>query len=368
MRKSFAFLSVRRIIPVTLLMLLVLQGCGKFRSHASHPYVYVWVREMFLRNRVAPVNQPVTQVVNGQRLEVLQQVGRFTQVKAPNGKVGWLANETVIDQSIYDKFAELAKENEHTPVLSHGLLRESYYWLRDAPSRDSDRFYLLHRNAKLELLKRASVPRPEPPGALPRMKNGAPAPPVLEDFWLARDAQGHVGWVRGGALDEDVPQDVALLSIGKKVLEAKVLRTVYDPESNRPNHEVPEYVVALVPWGKYGLPYDFDEVCVYTWDVRRHHWETAFRDRDVQGYLPIRVSQETVKGRSDPVFSFRVATNDSARIDPKTGYAEAGTEATERFRMMDTIVRRVEGPASSPKSVAGKKFVHGKKGSHSGRR
>lgn len=349
-----------------ILLLLVVQGCGHFRTHAPREYVYVWVKEMFLRDRVAPVNKRVARVVNGDRLRVLEHNGRFMKVKTPDGSIGWLADQTVIDQQTYDKFADLAKDNAHDPVLSHGILRENY-WMRDAPGRQSDRFFLLQRNEKLDLLRRASVPKPEPPGVLPRAGNDGkaaePPAPELEDYWLARDAAGHVGWIRGRTLDEDVPRDVAELSVGLKVVEARVLRTVIDPDSDRPNHEVPEYVVALAPW-KDGLPYDFDQIRVFTWNVRRHRWETAFRDRDLEGFLPVTVSQQTFRDRADPVFSFRVAVGDSARINPQTGLPEAGNAATETWRLEDTLVRKVSGPDAQREPASGKKKEHRRKRLH----
>jgi len=334
--------SLRRVVLGALLALLLPAGCGRFAPHAHREYVYVWVKDMYLRDRVAPVNKRVARATNGEQLEVLEEDGRFTKVMTPDGKVGWLPNETVIDEATYDRFQLLAKDTAHNPVLSKGILRESY-WLRDAPGRDSDRFYLLEPNTKLELLERVSLPRPEPAWLLPAGKSGKPAPPELEDFWLARDGRGQVGWVRGGVLDEDVPEDIAILIPDEKVVAAYVIRKVSDPEANTPDGLVPEYLAALTPW-KAGLPYDFDQIRVFTWNVRRHRYETAYLEHDLEGYLPVKVGKETFGREADPVFSFEVATDDSARIDAKTGRAEPGTAATESFRMEGVIVRKISGP------------------------
>lgn len=327
-----------------LLAVALLGGCGRFKRHAHRDYVYVWMRELYLRDRVAPVNERVARVVNGDRLEVLETEGRFLEVKTSEGKVGWVEEHEVLDQATYDKFQQLAKDSASDPVLSKGILRESY-WLRDAPGRESDRFYLLKANTKLQLLERVSVPKPEAMPLIP-VKSAVPAEPVYEDFWLARDPQGQVGWVRGGALDEDVPTDIAVLIPNEKVVAAYVIRRVNDPETG--TGLVPEYVAALTPW-KAGLPYDFDQIRVFTWNVRRHRYETAYLEHDLEGYLPVKVGQETFGKETDPVFSFEVATGDSARIDAKTGRAEAGTAATESFRMEGVIVRRVGGPETEKK-------------------
>lgn len=339
-------MNLRRLAAGALVALGAIAGCGRFAPHAHREYVYVWMRDLDLRDRVAPVNTRVAHVVNGDRLVVLDREGRFLQVETADGKVGWVEEHEVLDQGTYDKFQQLAKDSAHDPVLSKGILRESY-WLHDAPAGTSDRFYLLHPNTKLELLERVSVAKPQ---AMPLVstKNGAPPAPVYEDFWLARDPEGQVGWVRGGALDEDVPEDVAVLVPNENVVAAYVIRTVSDPEANTANGEVPEYLAALTPW-KAGLPYDFDQIRVFTWNVKRHRYETAYLEHDLEGYLPVKIGRETFGKETDPVFSFEVATGDSARIDAKTGRAEPGAAATESFRMEGVIVRKIGGPEPEKK-------------------
>ncbi len=187
---------------------------------------------------------------------MLEHGRRFLKVKTEKGEIGWIEEHGVIDQQTYDKFTQLVEDNAKTPVVGTAVLRDDY-WLRDAPGRTSDRFYLLPENDKLQLLKRASVPKPEPPQALPvplekpvSRTNAdnppAPPPPNLEDYWLIRDSSGHVGWVRARTLDEDVPDVIAGLAEGQKIVGAYVLRKVTDPGANVPGNQVPEYVAFLV--------------------------------------------------------------------------------------------------------------------------
>jgi hypothetical protein len=317
----------------------------------------VWARGTYLRDRVAIVSNRVAEVVNGQRLQVLEHGRRFLKVKTDKGEIGWIEDHGVIDQQIYDRFTQMEKDNGQDPVIGTAVLREDY-WLRDAPGRTSDRFLLMPENARLQLLMRASIPKPEPPQALPlpAAKAGvphAPPVPVLEDYWLVRDSAGHVGWVRGRTLDEDVPDAIAGLAEGQKVVGAYVLRTVEDPESSAPNHLVAEYVTVLAPW-KDGLPYDFDQVRVFTWNVRKHRYETAYRERNIVGYLPVTVSRQNFDHQMEPVFSFRVATGDTVALNPETGMVKPGDTVTETYHMDGVIVRRAGGPPPARPTRAGK--------------
>lgn len=342
---------LRRFTPALILGFLVLQGCARFVPHPAREYVYVWARGSFLRDRVAAVSNRVAEVTNGQQLEVVEHGRRFLKVRTEKGEVGWIEDRAVIDQSVYDGFLKLQKENAGTPVVATATLR-SEYWLRDAPGRTSNRFYLLPENSKLQLLMRASVPRPEvaQPMPLPAKKAVKPdkktnlddlANPALEDYWLVRDGSDHVGWVRGRTLDEDAPDAIAGLAEGQKIIGAYVLRKVEDDEANVPGNQVGEYVTVLAPW-KDGLPFDFDQIRVFTWNVKKHRYETAYRERNIAGYLPVTVSQQTFGNQTEPVFSFRVATDpETASLDPQTGMLKPGTTTTATYRMEGVLVRRV---------------------------
>ncbi|HEY1808604.1 MAG TPA: SH3 domain-containing protein [Acidobacteriaceae bacterium] len=348
-----------------LLGILLLQGCARLTPHASHEYVYVWARGTFLRDRVAAVSNRVAEVTNGQRLQVLEHARRFLRVKTDKGEIGWIEDHAVIDQNVYDRFGQMEKDNASDPVVATAILREDY-WLRDAPGRTSNRFYLLPENAKLQLLMRASVPRPEAPQAVPlptkkTVKAGKAeqkknvddlANPALEDYWLVRASSGRVGWIRGRTLDEDVPDAIAGLAEGQKVVGAYVLRTVEDPGANVPGNQVPEYVTVMAPW-RDGLPFDFDQLRVFTWNVKKHRYETAYRERNIAGYLPVTVTRQTFGNQTEPVFSFRAATDPfSASLDPQTGVVRPDTTTIQAYHMEGVLVRRVGAPAPVVSSAA----------------
>jgi SH3-like domain-containing protein len=331
---------------------------------------------MYLRDRVAAVSNRVGEVTNGEPLEVLERGRRFYHVKTPKNEVGWIPERAVIDTKAYEGFVKLANQHKNDPVVATGTLRDDIY-LHVSPGRETDRFYLLAGNAKVQMLVRASVVKAGTPASaslIPgeRLEKGISAtpvsiergpaekaapnvpkppqpeaePPALEDWWLIRDNQGRAGWILGSRVDVDVPDDVAQYAEGQRIIGAYVLAKVHDAEANTADHEVAEYVTALAPL-KAGLPFDFDQIRVFTWSVKKHRYETAFRVHPIQGFLPVKVGTEQAPTGTEPVFSFLVSSSSDLVIDPGTGIARPVAPRTITYAMRDTSVRRI-GPDMAP--------------------
>ena len=362
--------SVRRFGPPVLSLLLLCflafsLGCSRFH-HELHETVYVSVRQMYLHDRVAAVSNRVAEVVNGQPLEVLEHGRRFLKVKTEKNEIGWIEERAVIDGKTFQAFNQLAIQHKEDTVVATGALRDDLY-LHILPGRETERLYLLAANAKVQLLVRASVPKVATPGfgapsaqTAPKPSQAAksparakaspvPSPPealpvVMEDWWLVRDGQGHAGWLLAGRLDMDVPDEIAAYAEGQRYVGAYVFNKVFDPEAATPDHEVPQYVTVLSP-NRAGLPFDFDQVRVFTWSLKHHRYETGFRLHPIQGYLPVRVTPAT--GGGAPVFSFQIANGPNVTADPATGITRPVSPRTITYEMEDTRAKRT-GPDLGP--------------------
>ncbi|MCU1225543.1 MAG: putative lipoprotein [Edaphobacter sp.] len=373
-------------------------GCSRLRPKPQAQYVYVIAKQTFLRDRVAAVSNRTGTVQNGDKLEVLERGRRFVRVKTEKGELGWIDEKVVATQDIFDQFEALKQEHKKDPPVASAVVRDEVY-LHSKPGRDTERFYRLSEGEKLKLLARATLPKPLPPGTrltkppVPPPAAGAgaspkgvatkanapkadaapaiPEPPPMEDWWLVQDSKGETGWMISRMMDVDAPDTLTRYSEGQRMVGAYVLTTVHDPEAEQENKDIPEYVTVLNPY-KAGLPYDFDQVRVFIWNIKKHRYETGYRDRNIQGYLPVEVKMATDPyGKSPtatvpaPTFNYRVLADDAGPVipDPVTGAVMPGKTILKTYRLEGNLVRRLLPPTTQapgeahPNPVAEKKKV-----------
>ncbi len=381
--------AVRRGLALATLS-FALTGCSRLKPKTPEVYVYVTAKQGYLRDRVAAVSNRTGQVANGDKLKVLDHARKFVKVQTAKGEIGWIEERALAPAEVPGEFDALKEAHKNDPAVASAVVRDEVY-LHLKPGRDTERFYRLQEGDKLKLLARATLERVQPgqaagarqraipqahgtdatikpkegdapakvpaPGAVAAKDVPPPPPPTMEDWWLVRDAQGRTGWMFARMMDVDAPDSLTRYAEGQRIVGAYVLTTVNDPDAEQADKNIPIYVTVLSPY-KAGLPYDFDQVRVFTWSVKKHRYETGFREKNIEGYLPmsIKIAPDptakpgTPAAAPAPTFSYRVLSADSGPVvpDPETGAITPGKTITRTFRLENNYVRRVVQPGAPP--------------------
>ena len=366
-------LAMARVVVWSACLAMALSGCSRLRPKPPAQYVYVTAKQTFLRDRVAAVSNRTGTVDNGDKLQVLERGRRFLKVQTAKGEQGWIDEKAVASQEIFDQFEALRQEHKNDPSVASGVVRDDVY-MHSSPGRDTERLFRLAEGEKLKLLRRATLPKPLPAGQraapkpaapavdatvgakdAPSAEAAAPPPPVMEDWWLVRDSKGDTGWLYSRMMDVDVPDAITRYSEGQRIVGAYVLTTVNDPEAPQDDKNVAVYVTVLSPY-KAGLPYDFDQVRVFTWNLKKHRYETGFRERNIEGYLPVEIKMAAdpygkapASMAEAPTFSYHVLSADSPVVipDPVTGAVVPGKTNVKTYRLEGNLVRRVIQPGTA---------------------
>ncbi|MGA2236611.1 MAG: SH3 domain-containing protein [Terriglobales bacterium] len=351
-------------VALCLASTLFFAGCNRGRGRVLE-IAYVSGVQAILRDHVAAVYEKTGVVKNGERVEVLDHDRRFVKVRTATGVTGWVEQRYLVSQEVFDQIQKLTADNQNDPVQAQGAARNDTN-LHVEPGRDTEHLYQISTGEKLSLLKRGTAEKPgavappsrsATPGSNSQKSNSQnsdlqkndkkqPVPvipvPVIEDWWLVRDSHDRVGWVLGRMIDLDIPLDVAQYAEGQRIVAFFALNQVQDRDK-----KVVQYLTVLTE-PKDGLPFDFNQIRVFTWNVKRHRYETAYRER-MEGVLPVTVSQENFdKEGLLPTFIIRVKDDN-------------GNVTERKYKLNTPIVRRVYGPGEEPARTAQKQRVRRKR-------
>lgn len=389
--------SIRKALhSLAVLALITSVSCSRGPLESTD-HKYVSAPQVVLRDKVATIFNKVGTATNGERLEIFETQRRFARVRTPRGEEGWVELRHLVDADVFETFQKIAADNKDTAVQGHGVARVDLN-MHLTPARDGAKLYQLKEGEKVEILKRATAERlsaqqiqarqrvearqatflrqleeaklrakrqqernkkknkmkplaialsrttPVPPADWDQKTvvnqptttpDGKPIQKVYDDWWLVRNNAGQVGWVLARMVDLEVPLEVAQYAEGQRIMGAYVLNKVRDGDK-----EVPQYLM-LLNEPKDGSAFDFNQLRVFTWNVKRHRYETAYRERNFIGYFPTKTAMEDF-GRDGgvlPVFTVRKQNED-------------GTVTERKYRLMGPIVKQVYAPGEEPKKAA----------------
>jgi SH3-like domain-containing protein len=347
------FLLRSAAIALCLAGAMFLSACHRGRGRVLE-IAYVSAVQANLRDHVAAVYEKAGVVKNGERVEVLDHDRRFVKVRTATGAMGWIEQRYLVGQDVFDQIQKLTADNQNDPVQALGTTRNDTN-LHVEPGRDTEHLHQITSGEKLSLLKRGTAEKPgavappsratsrsNMPGGNPQNNDKKAPVPVLEDWWLVRDSNHRVGWVLARMIDLDVPLDVAQYAEGQRIVAFFVLNQVQDGDK-----KVAQYLT-VVTEPKDGLPFDFNQIRVFTWNVKRHRYETAYRER-MAGVLPVTVKEENFdKEGTLPAFTIRVKD-------------DSGNVTERKYKLNTPIVRRVYAPGEEPVRTSPKRTARRKR-------
>jgi uncharacterized protein YgiM (DUF1202 family) len=314
-----------------------------------------------LRTDLASKSAPVGTASHGERLELLETRRRFVKVRTAQGVVGWTDSNLLLTQQQMDDLSTLAGKAAKLPSQGVATVDDVVNMHTD-PNRQSPSFFQIPEAAKVEVIghrvaprvqpvpskpvvrrtssnaakkakakdsKKASGPVPPAPQApvaprnwqelsrprAPELPGYAPpqSPPVpLDDWSLVRTHDGKSGWVLARMLTMAIPDEVAQYAEGHRITAYLPLGDVKDGNSIKHN-----WLWTTVSGGSH--PYEFDSFRVFVWSAKRHHYETAYVERNITGYYP--VETQALPGQDEKAFSLVLEDKDGKLYKRTYGFS-----------------------------------------------
>jgi hypothetical protein len=325
---------LRRVLIAVAVVLLVSGGVGIWLWWEARPpakgEAYVGLSDVPLWDGNGQIRRRVQNLAWGEKLVILAQYNDSIKVRTPQGKVGWVKEDRLIDPDVWQRLGTLAarvrqmstQAQGHTAVLSN---------LRLDPGRTEPRVGQLKPNTPVEILDRSVAERSAESA---RARNTSRTEPWL----LVRTRMGNgepiAGWTLSSFISLDLPDPLPAYSTssGMSPLAYFALGSVQDPGYGDKSY----YLVAGSSAGQW-QSCDFTMLRVYTWSTVKHRYETAFVRNNLCGHLPIQV-QRDVDAQHDSLFSF----------DDKSG---SGSQRLS-YRIRKTMVRPLRPPSPTGRARA----------------
>ena len=340
---------------LSLLLILVLTaGCRFHRGTSRTPAIgEAFVAPPTLKVRSDfPYNSPaVATLKHGDRVEILRRHRRvFMRVRTATGEEGWVDEKQLLSSADMARLKDLAKRAAALPMQGQATADRNLSVFM-SPSREAPTFLQLKEKEKVDVMahivaQRVSIrreplvtPPPKklqntpaktakepkvPPPPLPKPppppdnwlelsktaedpdEEPEPEPaakPILTDEWsLVRTSAGETGWVLRRFLTMAIPDEVAQYAEGHRIVAYQPLGDVLDEGVKKPI-----WVWTTVS-GRPG--WDFQSFRVFIWSTHRHRYETAYIERNLEGYLPLLRETVEYSGAKFPGFSVCLAKAD----------------------------------------------------------
>src|SRR5215468_6339190 len=273
-----------------------------------------------LRMKNSSTSRTIKLLDTGDRVDVLERRDNWYRVRYGSDVQGWMEESTLVTNEMKRRIQTLVAQSENLEPQNIAALKQDAN-LRLEPGRSTPIIRRLDSGTKVEVLARVTKPRPGSDNA--------------HDMWLkVRPAPTEVGWVLSTAVEFDIPTDISQYSEEYIYTAVKTINRVQDPVAG----QISWYIIGERKPGSN--PYfDFDGIRVFTWNMKKHRYETAYRTKGLRGVYPLQVGQDG----PNPTFRIYELGEDGA------------TKTPHDFVMYGVIVRSAtpeedgEGPQTTQK-------------------
>lgn len=284
-----------------------------------------------LREELVARAATVAKVAHGEKLEIIGRRRRFVKVRTPAGAEGWVDSRQLLSTADMDKLRTLAKAAAEAPSQGAATTFEPLN-AHTAPNRQAPSFFQVSPENRVQVVAHQLAPRaaftapsfldelaartpkaaakrprkkrepaapPPPAGPAPGVPkdwvaisgyaDGPPAPPAKEppppppmDWWtLVKTNDGHAGWALARSLYMSIPDEVAQYAERARITSYFPLGEVESKTKGR------KHFWLWTTLRGSGDDRQFDQLRVFTWNTRRERYETAWIERDLEGWLPL---------------------------------------------------------------------------------
>jgi Bacterial SH3 domain len=343
------------LIAVPLLSIVAVVAWLLRPKHESLGEAYISERSVTLYSSVAQVREPVGLLHYGDRVDMVARRNENVKVRTAAGTIGWVDGRLLMEPALWERSAKLLAQVRGMPVQARGRTKVATN-LRVEPGRTASRLYQFSRGVPVEIVGRAVADWVQVSDEKESANEGEGT--KKEDWFLVRGLATRppgesvaraaeqttatepgdqtipvAGWVVARFVEFDLPDAV------REGAASANVRPVAWFELNRvsdPSGEKSQYLMAAVR-GPEGQTCDFTSLRVYTWNIKRTRYETAFIENDLCGQMPVRVGKGP---KGEPEFRFQQME---------------GKKEERVYHLIQTVVRRVrEGEPGSGKKAAAK--------------
>lgn len=326
---------------------------------------YAGPASLILRKELSSRSSATTTIQHGDKVEILETRRRFVRIRTSTGEQGWTDANLLLSSEQMDELKRMFAHVGELPSEGSATVAEALN-VHTEPARLAPSFFQIPENGSVEVVGHRVVPRnalpttavtaappapvakkakakqaksaplipaPRPPGppanwediSRPRVKDlpgyvppAAPAGAPTDDWSLVRTKGGKegdskAGWVLSRMLFMSVPDELAQYAEGHRITAYQILGDVQDGDKLK--HD---WIWATISPGVKCC--EFDAIRVFVWSVKRHHYETAYVERNMNGYYPL----QSVKVPGNPENGFSLVAQEKNGTLAKRTYAFVG--------------------------------------------